>query len=212
MPLPEHDDSTTENSQAHEKDSGLSGLSRTTDSEPEQLQKAAMNDQKSRASMERSFESELAKLHSEMENIRLECARLMNQRNATKNESPNVSKSSSQAQQALSLMSMIEKLSSSYHQTGSLIQSNTSDSTKVTVIERKSQGTETPPPINHQPTSFVANFLQTPKMSRKNITNNSLQTPRTLRRQQKVVYDQTSSAYGTGGDSCRSTPNIPPPR
>jgi hypothetical protein len=57
--LAEHEDSTTENSQAHEKDSGLSGLSRTTDSEPEQQQKqkiAQANDQKSQASMERNFE------------------------------------------------------------------------------------------------------------------------------------------------------------
>jgi hypothetical protein len=59
--------------------------------------------------------SELTRLHAEMENIRLECARLMNQRNGTP-KSAQPQQATSQTQQAISLMSMIEKLSSSVHQ------------------------------------------------------------------------------------------------
>lgn len=62
--------------------------------------------------------SELTRLHAEMENIRLECARLMNQRSTTPKNTQKSQQATNQtqAQQALSLMNMIEKLSSSVHQ------------------------------------------------------------------------------------------------
>ncbi|KAI6187324.1 Slo-interacting protein 1 [Aphelenchoides besseyi] len=197
-PLAENDDST-ENSAAHEHEKD-SGLSRTTDSDSEHpvavLTPVAEADDrrlptKSRASMERTFERELAHLHNEMENIRLECARLMNRRESANSQQQR--SAAEQAEQASSLMQMIERLSQ-----------NTKNSIDQTT--KLTRETETQPQMTAvQPKSMNLYFNSTPL------------TPKSVRRN---AYDETtSSAYNTGGDSCRSTPNknellghVPPPR
>ncbi|KAI6214288.1 Slo-interacting protein 1 [Aphelenchoides besseyi] len=154
-PLAENDDST-ENSAAHEHEKD-SGLSRTTDSDSEHpaavLTPVAEADDrrlptKSRASMERTFERELAHLHNEMENIRLECARLMNRREST---NPQQQRSAAeQAEQATSLMQMIERLSQ-----------NTKNSSDQTTKLTRETGTQ-PQMTAVQPKSINLYFNSTP--------------------------------------------------
>ncbi|CAD5228267.1 unnamed protein product [Bursaphelenchus xylophilus] len=159
--LAEYDDSNTENSLQHEKDSGVS---RTTDSEPDVkgVEKGKSSD----------FENELSALHKEMENVRLECARLMN-KHMTERKPMNSA-----------LVEMLDKINQPFIPT-KLPAALDRRSNKMSVKpEMKS-----PTPLRRTVKEFTA--PKTPKMGKVGVT-----------------YDETtSSAYNTGGDSCRSTPN-----
>ncbi|KAI6217983.1 Slo-interacting protein 1 [Aphelenchoides fujianensis] len=192
--LPEHDDSA-DNSAAHEHEKD-SGLSRTTDSDsehPAAVQTPVADGDRpngrTRASMERNFERELAHLQNEMENIRLECARMMGRKEAANNQQA----ANQQAEQASSLMRMIERLS---QHTTSVAVPPPAQSHAQKHVEKRTKGTETPP--------LTASVVQ-PRSLNILVNRPPPLTPRSAR---KHLYEETtSSAYNTGNDSCRSTPN-----
>lgn len=188
-PLPENDDG-----QSTEKDSGLS---RATDSDAEPgssshyghspAQPPSMDmtpTEKSRGQLEESLERELAHLHREMETIRLECDRLMTKRNTSEMHVVQ------QVAQASTLMDKIDRLSSiarhkSQHNPASR------HSAQRATSNAPGRYPSIPPPMPPTP-------------------SNGNPSPRQLFEQFALGHrrpqEETSSAYNTGGDSCRSTP------
>ncbi|CAD5221657.1 unnamed protein product [Bursaphelenchus okinawaensis] len=195
-------DSNTENSLQHEKDSGVS---RTTDSESDMkgVKKGKSSD----------FEQELTALHREMENVRLECARLM-KKHMTERKPMNSA-----------LIEMLEKINQPFS-TGSsnarpqnTVPPHTVSHHTLTPNTSSSHTVPSSTVISNRNAMFTVIEKKPSQLSEKS----NIKSPTPLRRTTKendtltrkpkvgklgVQYEETtSSAYNTGGDSCRSTPN-----
>uniref|UniRef100_A0A914YV59 Uncharacterized protein n=1 Tax=Panagrolaimus superbus TaxID=310955 RepID=A0A914YV59_9BILA len=201
-PLPENDDGDgqlTENS-GFEKDSGLS---RATDSDPDLIGLLAPTQSSQTGTSDKALEHELAFLRKEMETIRLECDRLLNKHNSAEK------RVAQQVQQATNLMHTIDRLTapqSPYHQilnsTGTSV---TSSPTPQYFPQQPSNGSQFSPHMGYERRT-TRHPITNPYHPSGNPHASVVATIGVNGRIRPLQHEETSSAYNTGGDSCRSTP------
>uniref|UniRef100_A0A914D0G3 PDZ domain-containing protein n=1 Tax=Acrobeloides nanus TaxID=290746 RepID=A0A914D0G3_9BILA len=199
-PLPENDDGQLTENSALEKDSGLS---RATDSEPDgtlpsqqyfsvqcQPRNSMPNEPKNfgKNQNEESLERELAYLHQEMENIRLECDRLINKRVSSER------RAAQQVAQASNIMDMLNRFSTS--------NSPTHQNFRQQTPQLPYYPQRQPPPMPH----FLTHKSSSQNQNLAYFHPNMHAPPSPMLQNNRKLIEETSSAYNTGGDSCRSTP------
>uniref|UniRef100_A0A7E4UYG0 PDZ domain-containing protein n=2 Tax=Panagrellus redivivus TaxID=6233 RepID=A0A7E4UYG0_PANRE len=208
-PLPENDDGDgqmTENSGGFEKDSGLS---RVTDSDPDLVgitAELAGNgggiDEKPSPGADKALEHELAFLRKEMETIRLECDRLLSKHNNAEK------KVAQQVQQATNLMSTIDRLTAPQSPYRQLLNTTPSMASNTSSPARQfyPQQTQLHDPQFSPMLGYDHRNRGTPMNG--GYPNGAHSNVMTANGRFRTFAqdDQTSSAYNTGGDSCRSTP------
>uniref|UniRef100_A0AC35GVJ0 Uncharacterized protein n=1 Tax=Panagrolaimus sp. PS1159 TaxID=55785 RepID=A0AC35GVJ0_9BILA len=211
-PLPENDDGDgqlTENS-GFEKDSGLS---RATDSDPDLIGLSGPGQLSQTGTSDRALEHELAFLRKEMETIRLECDRLLNKHNSAEK------RVAQQVQQATNLMHTIDRLTAPQSPYRQILNST---GTSVTSSPTPQYFSQQQPQQQQQQQQQQTNCSQfSPHMGYERRSKHPITNPyhpsgnphvsigATIGingRLRPLQHEETSSAYNTGGDSCRSTP------